>query len=114
MNTATPAITEPSAPSPEVATAFADLDRARTRLRDADDNCGRERRAFRRFAYKHKLSLREARSAMRASDPEGYLVFIRAEIEAANALRAFRRIAMIAAITRVVDTDRRLTAERAA
>lgn len=105
-----PSTPEPSAPSPEVVAAFADLDAARARLRAADEDQRRERCALRRLAYKNKVGVRQARSWMREWNHEAYMVLIRAELEASNALRAFRRIAMIAAITRVVDTDRRIKA----
>lgn len=96
--------------SSEAAAAFSDLDRARSALRDAEQECKAQRNGLRRFAYKHKLTLRQARSHWHACHRDDYVALITAEVAHGRALREFRRIAMIAALTRVIDTDRRLNA----
>ncbi|MBI5768741.1 MAG: hypothetical protein HZA93_13165 [Verrucomicrobia bacterium] len=109
MNTAT-ATTEIIHPS--VAQAFDDLAQARTLERDTREAADDQRRALRRFAYRHKLTCKQARSWLRIHQEADYLALIRAELAHDRALRAFRRVAMIAALTKVIDTDNRLRAER--
>lgn len=96
--------------SPEVAAAFSDLDRARAQEANTRVLATAHRNALRRFAYKHRLTLKQARRHWLVRQESDYLALIRAELEHERALREFRRLALIAALTRVIDTDRRLNA----
>lgn len=109
MHTTAPAITttEPSAP---VSEAFENLHAARAELRRADDDCQAHRRALRRYAYTHRLGLKAARGHLRTHQEADWLALNQAELAAWRALRDFRRVALIAALERVIDTDRRIKA----
>lgn len=99
-----------AAPSPDVAAAFADLDAARAELRRADDDCRRERLSLRRFARARNVGLREARRILRQEQPAEASALNRAELTAWKVQRHFQAVAMLAALTKVCDTDRRIKA----
>lgn len=95
---------------PEVAKAFADMEAARATLAAAEVARNERHRALRRFSYKHTLSRRGARDHWMLHDNPAYIDLIRTELAYDRALRDFRRLAMIASLTKAIDTDRRLHA----
>jgi hypothetical protein len=93
--------------TPAVAEAFADLDHARTTLASAEAEMRRHRNTLRRYARKHGFArLRAAREDYRLNHLPEYLALINAELAHEKAHRQFRRVAMIAALTRVCETDK--------
>jgi hypothetical protein len=100
--------------SPEVVQAFAELDRARDELRFAQHVRDLNINGLRRFARAAGIGRQAARVLWRQNNEPAFLALIRAEGAHDRALREFRRVALIAALTRVIDTDRRLKASQPA
>jgi hypothetical protein len=110
MNAKTTSETVQYGPSSEVAAAFADLYRTREVLAAATLARDDEIKALRRYAYKQGLNRKAVRLEWRERDRDRYLRLINAELAFDKAQREFRRFAMIAALTKVIETDRHLKA----
>lgn len=90
-----------------VVNAFAALDRARDWLAKTAATNHEHQKALRRFARERGCGLKEARRQQYLVDPGAAGLRERAKRAHVNALSEFRRVALIAALERIVDADRR-------
>lgn len=101
---------QPSSQTPSVVRAFTALDVARADLTRLAADVRTHRNALRRWARAQGYRISEARWRQRAVDQAAWEARVKAESAHRSALSHFRAVAMLAALERLVDTDRRLNA----